>query len=522
MEEMLNVIQANNEHQLRQYSQHYVPHHAFRHIDFGANKHGIYGATPNDILHGVKLGIMSYMLEVLFTQEMREVSCIMLNSALTETQPHMRQTASQSFGRMNFPNGLTSLTNVTAEEVVSIMFMTCILSATQQGQQAMLQTKHLCLERVQKIISTFEMCLCFLQWMTNFKGFREILQCSSASQQQPNEIQANQTLTKLKATNAIKKLIFKITSTFERSSSQNWNISKIHELMHLPTLMEQYGSPVNFDSSACEKLHKDIAKKPGRQSQKRHKTFTQQAAQRLSERQMISRAYNIIQNETNNNNTKVSADSNLNIQQLKKGSSFHIKCIPMVDDEGKTFIQTHVIGSGLLQHVHNLQDMLPKHLIKFILLQIDRKYLKSPFTIECRTEYMDNDENLFRCHFNYRSEGFWYDWAMVTFINSHTTTEGNVPAKLLCFLPNGIPGNSEYLVVCHPCQWRKEKVTHLIRRWTKHASVPSINKGIPYEMVSVKSLCRHCFVIPDLRTPGAVYEVLDKHLWSNKFKSTLT
>jgi hypothetical protein len=101
------------------------------------------------------------------------------------------------------------------------------------------------------------------------------------------------------------------------------------------------------------------------------------------------------------------------------------------------------------------------------------------------------------------------------------TTKGNVPAKLLCFLPNGIPGNPEYQVVCHPCQWKNKNVTHLIRRWTKHASVPSINKGIPYEMVSVKSLCQHCFVIPDLRIPGAVYEILDKHLWSSKFKATL-
>jgi len=153
--------------------------------------------------------------------------------------------------------------------------------------------------------------------------------------------------------------------------------------MQLPKLMEQYGPPVNFDSSACEKLHKDIAKKPGRQSQKRHKTFTQQAAQRLSERQMISRAYNIIHNETNNNNAKVSADSYLNIQQPKKGSSFFIKFIPMVDDEGKVFIHTYVIGLGLLQHIQNLQDMLPKWLVEFILLQIDRKYLNSPFTIEC-------------------------------------------------------------------------------------------------------------------------------------------
>jgi len=43
-------------------------------------------------------------------------------------------------------------------------------------------------------------------------------------------------------------------------------------------MIEQSGSPTNFDAGPCVRMHKDVAKKPVRVSQKCHATFTMQAA----------------------------------------------------------------------------------------------------------------------------------------------------------------------------------------------------------------------------------------------------
>ena len=67
---------------------------------------------------------------------------------------------------------------------------------------------------------------------------------------------------------------------------------KLHELLHVTHMIEQFGFPMNFDSGPCERMHKDVAKKSGRVSQKRHATFTLQAASRLADWHIIDLAYN--------------------------------------------------------------------------------------------------------------------------------------------------------------------------------------------------------------------------------------
>jgi hypothetical protein len=284
--------------------------------------------------------------------------------------------------------------------------------------------------------------------------------------------------------------------------------------------MEMFGSPANFDSNACERMHKDIAKKPGRLSQKRHKTFTIQASSRLTERYLIDKSYNtLIDNQHGTPSKAKTTGEKANKVSGTGGSCFYIKFSPIIDGNGNVFIQSFIEGLNAIANSSNIIQQLPKDLVEFILLKIDKEYLRQPITVICRTEYVDDDNNMYRSHFNYRSEGSWYDWAMVRFLHDRIADKySNVPAKLLCFLPHGLPGNFDFQVVCHPCQWKHVKVTNLITRWTKHASIQTINKGIPYELVPVKALCGHCLIIPDLIIPGAVYHMSKKEIWGQKFK----
>jgi hypothetical protein len=65
--------------------------------------------------------------------------------------------------------------------------------------------------------------------------------------------------------------------------------------------------------------------------------------------------------------------------------------------------------------------------------------------------------------------------------------------------------------------WKFTRVTNLITKWMKHVSNPLINEGIPYELVSVQSVCHHCLIVPDLKLPSIVYHILENDQWGLKF-----
>jgi hypothetical protein len=263
-------------------------------------------------------------------------------------------------------------------------------------------------------------------------------------------------------------------------------------------------------------MHKDIAKKPGRKAQKRHKTFNLQAGNRLAEMQLINQLYHRlkmdIDNDSDNDSKKQIAPS------ASTGSRFFIVISPLIDANGNQYMSISIEGAGSLKNIENVGEKLPKDLIRFILFKSDLALVTKETKIICQTEYTDRNKTTFRSHFDYRSEGFWYDWAMVTFMrNTHDDKKANVPAQILCFLSEGAPGNSGFLMVCHPCQWKYTRVTNLITKWTKHVSNPLVNEGIPYELVSIHTLCHHCLIIPDLKLPSTVYHILEKDQWGLKF-----
>ena len=84
MAEMMTVIENRDQQELKDFSHHYIPEHAFKQADLGENPHGIYGATPNDILHGLKLGIIHYIMEIFAKDNLNPAACHHLDMALKD------------------------------------------------------------------------------------------------------------------------------------------------------------------------------------------------------------------------------------------------------------------------------------------------------------------------------------------------------------------------------------------------------------------------------------------------------
>ena len=493
-DEMMKIIERGDKEELALYSQQHIPNHAFMHIDFGANRHGVFGATPNDVLHGIKLGIIQYILEIFLQDDMNNASTVFFDKALKDTLPHLKQGGNRQFPRLYFPNGISSLANTTADECLGILFISYLLCVTTQGRNALSHCDKMSVARINNFVKIFERILILHTWMSNSDNFWKL-----------DDIRS-----KKRASKCIEKLIDDICEQFTRTSNQGWNISKLHELMHMTYLINQFGSPMNYDSGPCERMHQDVAKKPGRKAQKRHTTFTLQAANRLTDRHVIDHAYYqlIVRPE----------EMNANKTAPSYGSNFYLNISQTVDTNESTSYEVTVRGMKTLASAQDLEALLYPDLVEYIVAYFAASADDMPTSIRCCSEFIDETETVFRSHHNFRGSGFWHDWAWASYATD-TTDQGfqNVPTKILCFLPDGVPGNNSWHAVCHPCQWRKKKETDLINQWTLQSCAQATINEIPYDIIPASSLFSHCLVVPDLVQPGVVYEVMDKSLWSSRF-----
>jgi hypothetical protein len=508
MAEMMRVIESNNKELLMNYSQHYLPDHAFAKLDFGLCPHGIYGATLSDILHVIKLGIVHHLLNVLHDQDMTASSKHQVDLATKQLMCHLRQSSTSQFYRLCFPNGITSLANTTAEELVGVMFISFVLLQTSNGLKAFQVNEKFTTSHAASYCRAFEFLLIFIEWMSHPGAYWA---------------KENGTEPYRKALNIIKLFIEYLKTNFQRESKHNWNISKIHDLLHIPWTIKMFGSPANYDSSACERMHKQTAKQPGRRCQKRHETFDKQAAHRLAQFNLIRFASDMSNNASQSGIAmQGKPDFSITAQPTNKervcaASRFTItyKSTSQIHRKGGT-LTTSVEGIGLLK-VSNLTRFLYPDLVSFIALHCSQ--YKESATIHCCTEFMADNDICYRSHPNYQQKGYWHDWAWVKFEDSKQ--KGAVPSKILCFLPYGISGdNSECYVVCHPCQWQKKQKSLLVDSWTLMACNKQVNNGVPYEMVPLSSLTGHCMVVPDLGNPGKVYHIKDRSEWGILFWQT--
>ena len=182
-------------------------------------------------------------------------------------------------------------------------------------------------------------------------------------------------------------------------------------------------------------------------------------------------------------------------------------------------------GLGLLANDDLLDKKLYPDLIRFIVVYFSGHNHKFESPIHCCTEIVDELNIRYRAHHSYRSGWFWHDWAWVSY-KKENDEEGfsDVPAKLLCFLPNGVssPSNKDEssidpLVICHPCKWQSHSVSCIARQWSLVSSDPKVNDGIPYDVVPLSALMGHCLVVPDLSLPDVIYVIEHKSEWNAKF-----
>lgn len=508
-DQMLQTVQHGSEAERQQVSMQHLPKFALKDVDFGENPHGIFGATPNEILHGIKLGLIKYLLDDVLFSELSQASKDGLYQACTNWLPFLRcQSISSSYVRFYFPKQLTSLSNCTADETFAIFFMLFLLMNSSHGQAAFLLSPKMTRKRMQQYVFMFEWVLCYVCFLSSKQIYRSLI------------VEGDNSVLVKKTSEMVAYMSIYFPRTSEEK--QGWNLSKIHELRHYATFIEMFGCPSNFDTGPCECMHKEFAKKPGRKSQKRHATFTMQAANRLGQKHIVDHAYLYF----------AGPESKFTLEQATEtpsGSYMTVVASPVFDNNGnKSSVHTDVKGSGVNLGNQDLAYQLHPDLVEY-LSQFLQNIHQETFVRVC-SEYYDCEGILYRAHQNYRGLGPWHDWVWIGYVDD-TSDEGftNIPAKIICFLPEGMPDNPNPLIVCHPCEWNSKLITNIIERWQLVASPRSKQKRTyGFDIVELTALNGPCFAVPDLYTDGSylpsdyVNIVKEKEEWGDYFFTITT
>ena len=458
------MIKGNEREALRDWSFHCVSN-AWNDLLFCDNKHGIYGATPAELMHCLQKGLFEYLVKGLFSQkqvkkqknkkrkgnairhdnlkrnrELKETnrnedieSDLVINDDIEEEPlldnknipgesiivsrynvftdaygkefdkltrkygKHLMHQSNRELPRTHFYTNYTSTGYKNASELSGMLLVFLMVFSTKEG--AVILDNTLGPDRTSLWIHLFELML----MLKNFCKTEEHLK---------TDIQI------------FKKMLPSIMNyyktTIDRKEGNQMKIIKYHLTLHFADDMFRFGSMANYDSSIGELHHKDFAKKPSKNTQRRKEIFEMQTAKCQINNLAIDRAYDYVypgiryDKKVPDGATKAIMNKNNVIEFCGKINNI---------------VFTNVSKTN--RPICNWKDeIFLQQLFLECCKAIDNGDLKTP--IKFFTQHNRNG-NIFRAdpQFDKVTKQPWYDWVKVDWGNDSNNA---CPAKLLLFM----------------------------------------------------------------------------------------
>ena len=447
---------------------------AFGSINMGGPSNGIFTATPPDMLHVVRKGVMERLVRSIL-DELTPTE----NAALDRMAHHYHSTQKQrckcSYPKMSFTSGFTNLSFVQAHEWVGILFLLVTLAQTNEGWQLLDHALRRGGNRgMQDALNVMEAILCFDAWLHK-DSFWSIEEANEEEE---------------RAVSSIKVLMHMCNHVFPNE----WHVLKFHLLLHFPFFITKFGAPNNYDSQRPEHNHIAHAKRPGRRAHKTHsgQKFEKQVAQRLADTMIINSLYE-----------KICPNASATAPVMEEQHS----SLPSKTTNGavcfvsKTFC--HVTEVWQCKSAVESPDprlKLPVGVIACLFEHFDCEKI-----LTCTEMHVDKE--LYRCHPNYRREGPHFDWAIAQLSPSLQR-----PCKLVAFIPRS--GSTDVVnstlneshVVLQICSTKGTAHSTLYEEW---------NLTSEMKVKPVSALVRPCLTI--LLDDTKVCVAKQHNEWSSEF-----
>ena len=152
---------------LKEISYHAISN-AFTPLDFGANIYGINGCCPDENLHMVQKGLMSYALVAFYQNVLTKAPTMFLDKFCKEISTIMSCQSDRNYPRTSFPHPLSMLLQLRASEypgvllilVVSLYLHACWLPNT-LDDNSLGNSPNIDAKSVEEFCHLFKVLLCF-------------------------------------------------------------------------------------------------------------------------------------------------------------------------------------------------------------------------------------------------------------------------------------------------------------------------------------------------------------------------
>ena len=519
MWEMMRLVQNKESDKLKAMNQRLV-WNCFYSIDMGDDVHGIYGKCHTEAMHAIQEGIIKYILDIFMNKALKPKDCGEFDECVSSMCAQIGDHGKDEFPRTSWQYGYTKLTNITASDRVGKMFTCVLFLVTSFGSKIFDRLKidanrivHITnkkkrekAERNNKVrrvdpnadlrtnfVEVFEMILCLWAWLKQDEFWKR------GDKQYENYAQ-----------DAIKTLIDKLNELMPRVDGQGWNITKVHELLHIIFDIFEYGAHNNVNSDKCESSHKELIKKPAKQAQRRVATLDQSIANRQVDRLIIEKAYGYVKSVRDGNKNE--------FQMPKQQVSLGTKGVLVLK---RTFRQERSQYTYSSYHQwennrDNIKQLTIYHQTKCFAGLLQKAMLNRGISfgtndvIKCRTftEFTNDRGVLLRCHPDYRGAGPWYDWVVF-----------NRPGEKRKFLGRlislvGHPLHRDMSGVKHLAQWAIVKP--MIPGSMSYHSVLTRSFSLQrdyYQVILVNSILNTTLCVPNYYGPGSALTMEGAFLW---------
>ena len=505
MKDVINLVQEEDGNRLYDLyqAQHWI---AWFDLDYGGNPEGIFtAACPPEALHALENGIFLHVLKELFENILNPRTCGHLDAHVYSWnnypgQHFLRGNHIDGFPRLLFTNGISSLTELKADDKVGIIF--CVIIAALQAEGKEILVKYASLENVtyRNIIYVFELMLCYRAWLKKDTYWY---------------IEDNEAL--LRAQDAIETLLKEITTLIPRKTGNNWDIVKIHEQLHVAENIVFFGAHRNVHTGPQEHNHIQNTKKPSKQVQRNKCTFDWQLGNRLADKYIIDSAHQefVSCNQGNNALLNKNADKAYGLSPCSSKFTFCLKA-----------------GENVTKNVNVSY--------KWITLSCNVNPLSKPLLVALIDHFGDNiydqpmigfselklNNILYWASIKYRKQGCWYDNALIRWeAKPDNITEKEedaymlVPSELRQFFK--FENSSTLYCIVHSCEYEFKQHSVLSVLWKKEyiENRNATTKEPLYCVIKCNSIDSHCLMLPYQQGSEYVLQVMHPTKWANEFLS---